>query len=77
MLTEGNPNNALNTKRERKKQILRLQHLNKEEQKLINAICEDFNEMFFFNENHLTHTNAVQYRITMRTNTSPVNVKLY
>jgi len=66
--------------RERKENLrkqLRLEHLNKEEKKAVEEICEDFCDIFHLEEDTLTCTTAIAHEITTRVDSAPVNVRSY
>ena len=50
---------------------------NKEEKKIIEQICENFNNIFHLKGDILTHTTAVAHEINTRTDNAPVNVRPY
>ncbi|KAG5314429.1 POL4 protein, partial [Pseudoatta argentina] len=57
--------------------IIKDRHLNKEEKKTIEQICEDFNDIFHLEGDILTHTITVAHEINTRTDNAPVNVLSY
>jgi hypothetical protein len=58
------------------KDNLRLTHLNDEEKKSVQKICEDFNDIFHLPGDMLTHTDAIQHEITV-TDPTPISTKIY
>jgi hypothetical protein len=51
-------------------------HLNKEEYDSILKICREFNDIFYLEDDQLTHTNATKHSISLLTQ-KPVFVKPY
>lgn len=51
--------------------------MNIKEKRAISAICEDFCDTFFLEDDALTTTDAVRYKITVKTDMALVNVRLY
>jgi len=61
---------------ERKKNLrkqLRLEHLNREEKRAIEEICEDFCDIFHLEQDTLTCTTVIAHEITTRVDSAPVN----
>ena len=56
---------------------IRTEHLNKEEKKTLEQICEDFNDIFHLKEDILMHITAAMHEINMHTDSVPVNVQPY
>lgn len=61
------------------KKQLRTDHLNEEEKGTLEAMCEEFCDIFHLEGDvgALTCTNAVSHEITMRADSAPVNVRPY
>jgi len=64
-------------KRKNLRKQLCLEHLNKEEKKIIEEICEDFCNIFHFKKDTLTCTIAITHEITTRVDSAPVSVQPY
>jgi len=63
--------------KERLKKSLCTEHLNKEEKEVLEQICEDFCDIFYLEDDVLTCTLTVSHKINTRTDSAPVNVRLY
>ncbi|XP_036141761.1 uncharacterized protein LOC118645219 [Monomorium pharaonis] len=57
--------------------LLQLKHLNEEEKKAIQALCEEFSDVFYLEGDKLTYTTLVEHEIHTRTESASVNVRLY
>ncbi|KMQ83882.1 hypothetical protein RF55_18871 [Lasius niger] len=58
-------------------QLLRTQHLNAEERKVIIEICKDFSDVLHLDGEPLTCTDTVAHQIATQADSSPVNVRPY
>jgi len=56
---------------------LRLGHLNREEKRAVEEICEDFCDIFHLEKDILTCTTAIAHEIKTRVDSAPVNVRPY
>lgn len=61
----------------RLREQLRTKHLNDEEKKALEIICEDFCDTFHLENDTLTCTTAVEHEISTRVDSAPVNVRPY
>jgi len=68
---------AMQERKEKVRKQLRLEHLNREEKKAIEEICENFCDIFHLEQDTLTYTPAIAHEITTRVDSAPVNVRPY
>jgi len=61
---------SIQTRRKHLNKQLYLEHLNNEEKKAIEVICEDFCDIFHLEDNTLTFTTAVAHEITTKINSA-------
>lgn len=57
--------------------VLKLDHCNNEENYSISEICREFNDIFYLEGDHLTHTDAVKHTILTDPCKPPINVRPY
>jgi len=65
------------TRKEQLKKLIRTEHLNEQEKKALERICEEFCDIFYLENDTLTCTTAVSHEINTRTDSAPVNVRPY
>jgi len=63
-------------RKEQLKNLIRTEHLNKEEKKALERICEEFCDIFYLENDALTCTTAISHEINTRTDSAPVNVRI-
>jgi len=68
---------SIQKRKENLRKQLRLEHLNREEKKAIEEICENFCNMFHLEQDTLTCTIAIAHEIITRVDSAPVNVRSY
>jgi len=64
-------------RKEQLKNLIRTEHLNEEEKKALERICEEFCDIFYLEDDVLTCTSTVSHEINTRTDSAPVNVRPY
>jgi len=62
---------------EQLKELIRTEHLNKEEKNALERICEEFCDIFYLEDDALSCTTTVSHEINTRTDSAPVNVRPY
>jgi len=77
IVTTQRGNETRASRSEQIQQLLRTEHLNTEERKTLEQICQEYADVFHLGGEPLTCTKVVNHRITTRTNTAPVNVRPY
>lgn len=68
--------NTHSTRLQKITELLRIDHLNKEEKESLIEICHEYNNIFYLEGDKLSYTNAIMHEIPM-TSCSPVNTKTY
>jgi len=66
---------SIKERKENLRKQLRLEHLNREEKKAIEEICENFCDIFHLQQDTLMCTTAIVHEITTRVDSAPVNVR--
>lgn len=74
---EFNKNDTSSNRAKLLLEIIKLNHLNGEEQTSIRNLCSKYADVFFLSGDKLTTTNIYEQTITIKPNTSPVYVKQY
>jgi len=64
-------------RKEQLKNLIRTEHLNEEEKKALEQICEEFCDTFYLEDDVLTCTSTVSHEINTRTDSAPMNVRPY
>ena len=66
------------TERQKKlREQVQLDHLNAEERKAVEQICDDFCDVFYLDGDKLSATTAIEHEINTRPDSAPVNVRPY
>jgi RNase H-like domain found in reverse transcriptase/Reverse transcriptase (RNA-dependent DNA polymerase)/Integrase zinc binding domain/Integrase core domain len=73
---ENNVSSEIIDRTEIIKEMLRLDHLNNEEQELITNLCLDFSDIFYLEGDKLTFTNEIKHRIDTN-DSKPIFTKSY
>ncbi|XP_071574634.1 uncharacterized protein [Temnothorax nylanderi] len=68
---------SITERREQLRRKLRMSHLNNEERKTLEQICEDYCDIFHLEDDKLTCTPTVKHEIPTRADSAPVNVRPY
>jgi len=68
---------SIQKRKENLRKQLRLEHLNREEKKAIEEVCENFCDIFHLEQDTLTCTITIAHEITTRVDSAPVNVRPY
>lgn len=58
-------------------ELIRTEHLNKEERKTLLELCREYNDVFHLEGETLTHTTKIEHEITTRIDSAPVNIRPY
>jgi len=77
LVTTGKRSDTHDSRNEQIWQLLRTEHLNKEEKRSFEQICEKYADVFHLEGEPLMCTTVVNHEITTRTNTAPINVRPY
>jgi len=68
---------SIQERKENLRKQLRVEHLNREEKKAVEEICEDFCDIFHLEQDTLTCTTAIAHEIITRIDSAPMNVRPY